>query len=620
MTFAHPEALPWLWALAGIPLLYLVRRRARTAAVPNLFLWERVLERRGRTPLRRIRRLLSIVLQVAIAAALVVAWAGPRRDAVTTVRVPVAVVVDTSLSMGASTAAGTAGTRLDAARALVEEELEALLGVGDVAVFAAAGAVVPVQAFSADAGAVRAALARVPAPGARFDVDAFRRWCEEQRRPGAAMHVVLVTDGATPGAEVLADLDVRVLRVGDAAVNAGLVDVSLEDTGGGVVRVGVAVAAVGGDATGTVIVSGEGGERAETPVTVTEDARLETSVDLELADDGPSWVRVRWVPDGGAGDALAADDVALVRRPPRQLLSVLVVAEEVDEHLTRALGVLPELVDRRAAAVVKPASWRRAAEGRDVVILCGVDERRPLPPGAYLLLGSTAPSLPLAFERAEGDVEVGTATRGERLLRGLDLRDLGIERARPVSVRDGAAVVLEGNTGALVARGERDGVRFVHTAFEVTGENTSLVLLPAWPLLVKDALEWLAPVPRRLFPLALSAGRPFAAARAVTGPVLASLDGGEERELRGAGGGVWLAPDTPGRWTLASADGSERLAVNVCDAEQTDVLSKLPAAASGPPPAPVHAPSTTDLTLWFIAAAVLLLLAEWLLYHAAWTQ
>ena len=48
------------------------------------------MQRRGRTPLRRIRRLVSILLQMLIVALLIVAWASPQREAVALQRVPVA--------------------------------------------------------------------------------------------------------------------------------------------------------------------------------------------------------------------------------------------------------------------------------------------------------------------------------------------------------------------------------------------------------------------------------------------------------------------------------------------------------------------------------------------------
>lgn len=619
MTFARPEVLPWLWLLAAIPLLYLVRRRARAVAVPHLHLWERVLERRGRTPLRRIRQWLSILLQMLMAAAIILAWAGPSRQAVTTRKVAVAAVFDISLSMGARLSADGEATRLDEAKSLfIEEHLDDLRNVGDLAVFAAGSRVVPVQAFTTERARVTQALERLPRPSGDFDVSALASWVREKKR-GSEVHVVVYTDGATTGAEALVDLDVAIVRAGVGNENAGIIGVSSQEAGGGKLRIVTRLAAVGAETTGTIIVMGERGEKAETAATVSRDAPLDVTVELTLEEDEETWIEVRWQPDGA--DLLAADDVAWLRRPPRQRLSLLVVAEEVDPYLSRALAALPELVDRAAASVVEPTSWRRATEGRDVIVLCDLEEKRPLPPGRYLLLGTSAPGLPLSWERATGDIEIGDAKQGESILRGLDLRDLNIDRARPVKVQAGATALLESSVGPLVVRGRQgDELRFVHTAFEVSERNTSFVLLPAWPLFLKDALEWLAPIPRRRFPTALSAGRPFTASGEVPRPLMIRSEEGVLREAAASGGGTWIAPAKAGRWNLVFSGGEEAVGVNVADFARTDIVSKLAEPRSGDWPSRAVAEDAVDVTWWFLTALLGFLLLEWLLYHLEWTR
>ena len=122
MSFARPELLVALWGLGLIPLLYLVRRRRRRQRVAHLFLWERVLARQGRPRLTRIRALISILLQMAIAAALILAAAKPVTPAKRALARELHVIVDRSLSMSARDASGL--RRDEEARRWLDEQAD----------------------------------------------------------------------------------------------------------------------------------------------------------------------------------------------------------------------------------------------------------------------------------------------------------------------------------------------------------------------------------------------------------------------------------------------------------------------------------------------------------------
>src|SRR5262245_30221540 len=95
--FESPEWLKGLWALPLIVLFYFFRKRARRLIVPFLPFWERVFAEKKRRP-TFLRTLLSILLQMLAAAAILVALAHPYREESRAVPVPSIVVVDRSLA------------------------------------------------------------------------------------------------------------------------------------------------------------------------------------------------------------------------------------------------------------------------------------------------------------------------------------------------------------------------------------------------------------------------------------------------------------------------------------------------------------------------------------------
>jgi hypothetical protein len=117
MTFAHLTAL-WLSAVA-IPIiaLYLFRIRRRRQDVPHLALWRLVIEQRTASfLLRRLRRLWSLLLQLAIMSLIVFAVARPMLRALFQGDERLVLVIDDSASMQAVERDGAAPrTRLDRA-------------------------------------------------------------------------------------------------------------------------------------------------------------------------------------------------------------------------------------------------------------------------------------------------------------------------------------------------------------------------------------------------------------------------------------------------------------------------------------------------------------------------
>lgn len=103
MTFAAPLQLAWLGLLLPLVVLYILRRRRERRRVGSTLLWEAALrDLRAESPFRRLVPHLSLLLQALIIILGALALARPSGAARLPEGAQLAIVVDTSLSMGAA--------------------------------------------------------------------------------------------------------------------------------------------------------------------------------------------------------------------------------------------------------------------------------------------------------------------------------------------------------------------------------------------------------------------------------------------------------------------------------------------------------------------------------------
>src|SRR5580698_10420417 len=115
----HLAQLATLFGLAGaaVVALYILKLRRRAIAVPFSPLWQRILRDKEATSLfSKLKRLLSLLLQLALLALLVLALGDPRAAATLVKGRNVVVLLDASASMQAT---DVSPTRLEAAKSEV---------------------------------------------------------------------------------------------------------------------------------------------------------------------------------------------------------------------------------------------------------------------------------------------------------------------------------------------------------------------------------------------------------------------------------------------------------------------------------------------------------------------
>lgn len=610
----HPAFL-WLAALA-VPLiaLYLLKARRERRTVSAVWLWEearRDLEARVR--LSKLRRDWLLWLQLLVLALLVLAAAGPYRQLVLGAGGDTAVVVDASASM----LAGARPAELEATlRRLVDG-----LGPGDrMALVRAATRAEVLAPLGHDRRALMSALERArPAPVAAELTPAVELAASLVGEKGT---VVVVTDASGVAPAVRADERLRVLRLGDAAGealdNVGIVSLGVRATDSSAsdheVFVRLANASLGA-ARGTLLLRVDGDVRDAVELEVGPAAEVGRTLRLPgVAAAGAgvenTLVEVVW---RGEGDALAVDDRAYwVLRP--EAGRRFRVEGPADPYLLRALAAIAE----------SGSGWRRAAAGEtaDVEVLVATS---PADAGAPFL----------AVDPPEGRLEeiAGSAVlsweKTHPALRFVDLRSVRLGRIHRRQRPAGARVLAESGAGPLILEGAHRGRRYLMWAFDPM--ETDLPVRVAYPLLVRHALEYLAPT-----------GGDLAGGRATGAPPPMPWDGGAEAgavtltspsgrvtPLAPSGGSLRLpALEEAGVWKLAGGGRELRFATSLLDSGESDLSARRAGAGSGPSGAGEAAGGARDARprdalrgLWrpLVLAALVLLLVEALAFHRRWT-
>jgi hypothetical protein len=479
-------------AAAAVVALYLLKQRRRRVAVPFAPLWARVLEERPSAKLfERLRRLLSLLLQLVLLALMVVALGDPRpvgaaRRGRTTV-----LLLDASASMAAT---DVPGGRAEAARAAARRAVRAM-GPDDRMLVAQMDAeVTALTPLTDDATALEAAVAAYRPRDTGVDLGRALRFAGDALHGASGREVVVVSDGAYgPVGEVaLGGAALRFVGVGRRGRNLGLTAfsarrypldrsrceaiVELQSWSDRVESVVL-----------TVSVDGAPVERARLRVAPGE--RVQRVI--ERLSGGGDRLEARLAREDGTRDDLPVDDVAFATLPERRRARVLTVGNG-NRYLEAAL-LLDEYLEVVEAT---PATAAAAlAGGRfDVVISDGVPVT--VPPGVgWIALRPPADGSPRPVEPGFFNAPGGGAIGFDRVDRRhpvtrftSDLEEAHIGRVARYRLAPGDRVLGAGGAGPLLVAGEREGGRFVLFTFDV--RESDVPLLVSWPVMLINAIDW----------------------------------------------------------------------------------------------------------------------------------
>jgi hypothetical protein len=606
---------------AALVALYLLRERERRVAVAFVALWDpgggrRRMERIG----RKLRRWLSLLLQLVLLWLLLFALADPRPAGGAPGGRSWLVLLDRSASM---TAREGGQPHITTARAAARRVIAALHGDDRAMVASFARDVVAESGFEGDRGRLDGAVEAVAVTEQAADIDRALAFAAAVLRGRPRPVVVLIGDGNyRPQQPPPPGVELRFVPVGTAGPNLALLSFSARrralDTGA--VDATVVLQNFGRGAGRAALELRTGPERRaieRLTVTLAAGERVTRTVGPLVAPQAE--LEARLLPEGE--DRIALDDHAYAVVPERVRRRVLVVGAQ-DLYLDGALLSFGDALAIQRVTAAGAEALRAQWPAFDAVLFDAVTSGAPPEQGRYFYFDPHGAGSPWPDRGVAADPIPSDADRRHPLLAQISLADLNIREARRLVPAAGDQVVA-GALGAplLVAR-SRPGLRAVALSFDL--RRSDLPLRPSFPLLLANAFEWLDARPGETRGPERTGGQARVALQ--SGATQATVIGPDGVVSRAApsGGGIDLPLPRSGFYRVRPTPPGmpSVLAANLFDATESDTRA-APALVLGGGPVPpwtVPRPSRRlPLTTLAVIAAVALSLTEWLSHHRRWT-
>jgi hypothetical protein len=606
-------------AAAFTVALYILKMRRRAVAVPFAPLWRRVLKDQDATSLfSQLKRLLSLLLQLALLTLLLLALGDPRPAAALLEGRSVVVLLDASASMQATDAAPT---RLDAAREKVRGLARGLSGADRMLIAQMDAVVTPLSTLTGEVSDLEAALNQVRPTDTRADFPRALRFAADTLRGASKPEIIVVSDGALgPAHDALGDVhlgDIKLsaIRVGERGKNVAISNFSVRRYPLDKSRYEVMLE-----------VTNTHDEPTEVELSLLGDGDLVDVTRLKLA---PRERLPRFYPNlsgasrtlearlrnaDGSRDDLPADDRAFALLPERRRVRVQCVTRG-NTYLEAAL-LLDEYLD---VTTVDPAKYP-AAGSFDVTIFDGTPPRYAENSGAALYLDPSGDGSPFKAGKELSDYGFDGWEKKHPLVRWLVLDAIGVARGRELLAEEGDKVVAWSDDGGkkrpILLSGRRDGHRVVGLGFDP--RESDIVLRIAWPLLLLNTINDFVEEDARY----LSSFRTGDVWKipAPTGATALKVEGpdGLSREVPVHDGRAVMLGQRAGFYKATAGGVDFHFAANLSDVGESTIAPapeiKVDSRAAGEV-AGFTVGVRRELWIYLLAAAVLISTIEWLTYH-----
>lgn len=632
--------------------MYLLRLRRRPVWISSTLFWgASAKDLEVNVPLRMIRPswLLLLHLFVVLLAALAIGRPAIKGGGGVSSRV--VYVIDRSASMSAKDGAGGA-TRLEEAVDYARRSIRTLRSAdaASAAIVTFASSAEIASALTNDWGSLEGSLDAVsptddPDTGIGESFDLLRALLlESAEESGPAARVVVLSDGAPePAPEAaLPGAIVEFVRVGpDPAVasdNLGIVALAARRAPDAPSTVRAFVRVMNASAA-----------RREAIVTLSVDGVVAVSRAVAIdpagpGSDGSSIVADLEVPGASIitarierPDVLASDNTASVAIDEARVLRVLLVCTTGDAEADGEWPILDVIreIPRTTVRTISGSAWGDLASTADssslfadLVILGGVEpgwarSRRlsvpimsfgVLPVESGVTLGPPAPGRLIAWDR------------DHLLTRHLALDSVVFSGAGAFESSLGGSVVpiAWSEDGVAIACADDGAGRWLSVAFDASESNWPLQ--PSWPLFVENAVEWLTRRGERETGRVWRTGETITLVGALPGTTY-SFGGVGAAAMRtivsgGLGELVIPAQHRQGEYVAASDSPRSILPVPVAVLSESESLCRTSdriSIGAVPVESTFQSETPTEIWPWFLAALVVLLTFEWVLFvrHAS---
>lgn len=606
MSFLTPLALAAFALSLPLVLLYFLKVRRREQTVSSLLLWAPSLrDREASAFFQRLQRDPLLILQLLALAALTLALARPAMTVMGQGARKVAVVLDTSASMKAR---DSGGQRFAAARA---EAAALVRGLGEGAEVLVIEAGVQPRVLAPLGRDREQALAAIRAAAPR---DLPNRLPEAIRTARALVgsdpraEIYVFTDAAftaTAGPD-LTDPRVRWVVVGQAARNVAITSFAVRKTYYGSFDHQAFASLVNytpETQTFTFTLDVDGTTIADRSVTLEPNVRR--SVVLPFSHSGGGTVRASL----DVRDDFPTDNTAYAVLPAPRKIAVLLVSPG-NLFLEKVLRTDPQV----ELEVRTPDQYAGGMENADIVVLDSVSPAK-IGTGRYVLVNTVPPDVPLeSLGRIERPV-IMDWDRSHPVMRHVEFAKVAIEEAMRIRPLAAGRPLVDAVGGPLIYALEEPDRKAIFFGFDLF--RTDFPLRVAFPLILSNGLRWLHPAGTDQASVQQAAGAPILlpVEHGVTSVTVTTPGGRSVKAQVTRGAASFTETDEVGVYTIATTRGQTRIAVNLADAEESNLAARpLPARASEPPDTSAPVPVQRELWQLFVLIALALLLAEGLLY------
>ena len=606
MSFLSPLAFAIFGLSLPLVLLYFLKVRRRERRVSSLMLWEAILrDREASTFFQRLQRDPLLILQVLALLALALALARPAVTVMGEGARKVVIVLDVSASMKAR---DVSPSRFDVARAEAAALVRHLGEAAEVMVVEAGVQPTVTAALTRDhdraLGAIRAAYARDLPNRLPEAVRTARALVGADAR--AEIHVF--TDGAysLAASPETSDPRVRWIGVGRRSNNVGITNLSVRKSYAGSFDYQAFVSLVNYTSEAqTFDFSLEVDGRSLAEKSVTLEPSVRRSVVLPFTHNGGGAVAARL----HINDDLASDNVAWAVLPPPRKIAVMLVSPG-NLFLEKVLKTDPQV----ALDVKTPDQYQGGMGDADIVVLDSATPAR-VGAGRFVFVNTVPPDVPI---EVLGRIEQPTIMDWDRahpVMRHVEFAKVAIEDAMRLRPLSAGRPLVEAVGGPLIYALEEPDRKAIIIGFDLF--KTDFPLRVAFPLILSNTLRWLHPAALDQSSLQVAAGQPILlpVAHGVTSGTVTTPSGRTVKAPITRGAISFTETDEVGLYTLSTARGDLRVAVNLMDADESNLAPRpLPTPTGVGPAGGTAQPVQRELWAFFVGLAIALLLLEGILY------
>ena len=600
MNVMNPVAL--LFALLAVPivLLYLLRLQRREQHVSSTLLWQQVmLDREANTLWQRLRRNLLLLLQLLTLAFLVFALIRPFFYMPSTLSGRLVVLLDGSASMRAT---DVSPTRFDAAKAQARKLIDELGPDNEMSLILVDGSPHALTGATSNKGDLQAALetAQPSLVSANWSAGIALASASGGGNAGeTGVTTIILSDGSNADDLRLITGNARYIPIGTSSDNIAISTLSLRTTTRGM--------------SALVRVTNTGPTDDRALISLRSDNTLIDARTLNVpAGQSASWTingidpripALHATIEQAAHDMLPTDNVAYVANTTETSRRALLLTKG-NRFLEQALSVLPNL--RVTRAITPPAE--SDSPPYDLYVLDGISMTLPARANVFFLGAQSAFTTSGAFSNT-----AFVRAEDHPLLQSVDWRNVNAIEVRRVNVPVWLRPIVESQGGTMLFAGEMPGEvapfgRVVLLPFDL--QRSDLPLQVAFPVLVANAVDWLAPPQGLNIPTSVKPGDVIPLPR----ETIVLMPNGQRVGVDQRG---FAQTDQLGIYTAQYKGATSSFAVNFSNPAESKITPHPELQVGGALPSAQAVPqfSQREIWPWLAGGALILLLVEWWIYQ-----